>query len=503
MISKGLLIHKLPLAIIVIGSVARLNQYFYNRSLWSDEAALALNIVNRSYAELLEPLDYNQGAPIVFLLIQKFAVQLLGNNEYALRLIPLISGIIALFLICRLAKLWLLPKSIPLAMLLAVGLRQIIYFSTEVKQYSSDVAISLLSFFLAYQLVKSKLTLNQAVLLAAVGGVLVWCSHPAIFVLASVGFVSIVIGQYKHKHAHSIKLSILVLSAWLVSFAAFYLISLQTLGDNQDLVTSWQNVKRAFPSSPFDLLWVLDGLGRFFYKPLGFKGPWDGVAIIAFLAGCISLYRRQKLKLLILLSPVLTTLGAAYLHKYPFEGRLLLFLTPFFIILIAEGMSFVLEISPNRWAKFLSILLVIAIVLVPLEGVGRALTMPRWHDEIKPVMNYVKANQKPDDKLHVYRKGTEQFLYYAERYGYQEGDYVLGVEAIDGDNGRSELNPVQWEQYKQQLNTLQGHDRVWFLFAHAWINRENKLIKEYLDQIGTQLDSFESYESFVYLYDLS
>ena len=76
----------------------------HNRSLWADEAVLALNIVNRSYWELLQPLDYEQGAPVGFLLVEKLAIGVFGNNEYALRLFPLLSGIISLFLFYILAK---------------------------------------------------------------------------------------------------------------------------------------------------------------------------------------------------------------------------------------------------------------------------------------------------------------------------------------------------------------------------------------------------------------
>jgi len=39
------------------GFVIRLVQYLSNRSLWGDEASIALNIINRSYQELLTPLS--------------------------------------------------------------------------------------------------------------------------------------------------------------------------------------------------------------------------------------------------------------------------------------------------------------------------------------------------------------------------------------------------------------------------------------------------------------
>ncbi len=81
------------LIIFLLGILLRLRQYFIGRSLWVDEAMLALNIVNRNFAGLLKPLDLDQGAPIGFLLVEKVFNLLLGRNEYSLRLFPLLLGL--------------------------------------------------------------------------------------------------------------------------------------------------------------------------------------------------------------------------------------------------------------------------------------------------------------------------------------------------------------------------------------------------------------------------
>ncbi|MCG8347258.1 MAG: hypothetical protein MI924_05695, partial [Chloroflexales bacterium] len=90
--------------VLGIGVLIRLLQYLANRSIWFDEARIALNITNRSFAELLQPLDYDQAAPLGFLLIERLAVKVLGNSEYALRLWPLVGGIASLFLFYRLSQ---------------------------------------------------------------------------------------------------------------------------------------------------------------------------------------------------------------------------------------------------------------------------------------------------------------------------------------------------------------------------------------------------------------
>jgi predicted membrane-bound mannosyltransferase len=81
----------LVICLLFIGIILRIWQYAANRSLWLDEAALALNIVNRSFIGLLLPLDNNQQAPLGFLIIQKAFTIVLGNSEYSLRLFPLLA----------------------------------------------------------------------------------------------------------------------------------------------------------------------------------------------------------------------------------------------------------------------------------------------------------------------------------------------------------------------------------------------------------------------------
>jgi hypothetical protein len=72
--------------LLLLGALLRLRQYLTGRSLWADEASLALNIVNRNFAGMFQPLDYDQGAPVGFLLVEKLFNSILGKKEFALRL---------------------------------------------------------------------------------------------------------------------------------------------------------------------------------------------------------------------------------------------------------------------------------------------------------------------------------------------------------------------------------------------------------------------------------
>jgi uncharacterized membrane protein len=492
---------RLSLAIIGFGILVRFVQYLYNRSLWADEAVLALNIINRSYLELLQPLDHDQGAPLGFLMVEKLVVQLFGDNEYALRLFPLLSSIIALLLLYGLAKRCIQPPAVPIALALFASLRYLVYYASEVKQYSIDVAITLAVFLIAVHIQNNNLNRKKIIIFSILGSIAIWFSHPAIFVLSGVGISLLLINFGKEQRVKTISI-LAIFSSWILSFVVFYFVSLRHLSSSKGLLTSWK-AHGAFPSSSFDIIWMLDSLGRFFSKPLGFTIWVDGIAIIAFVAGCISLFSTKKATLFILVSPVFTTFFASYLHKYPFEGRLVLFLAPLFILIIAEGSDYIINrIRDNKFYKIVGVIVLVLLLTPPLINASNIIVKPTVKEEIKPVISYIKTHQKPEDILYIFQRGEHQFKYYAKRYGYQEKDYIIGVDDLDKYDGVA-VSDEEWNRYKSDLDKLRGKNRVWFLFSHVEIKREHEMIKSYLDSIGKQIIFFKSPGSFVYLYDLT
>ena len=490
---------KLPWTIIYFGILVRLVQYLSNRSLWNDEAALALNIVNRSYLELLQPLDYDQGAPIGFLMVEKLAVQVFGDNEYALRLFPLLSAIGSLFIFYELAKQCLQPQAVTIALALFSTLHIWLEYATEVKQYSSDVAIAVLLCLLLMQM-NNKLSFAQITTLSIVGAVAIWFSHPAIFVLAGIGASCLLLSLVKKDLATSLKL-LAVYSIWALSFASFYLISLKDIANQEDLYNSWEG-RGTFPSSSWDINWLFTSFTEFFHKPLGFPDLFLVPAIFAFLVGCISLIYK-KATLLILLSPLFVTYFAAYLHKYPFDGRLVLFLIPFVTLLVGEGTSVIRRKTRSTYFAKTGILVLVLLLVPPIGTAAYLIFKPYVKQEIRPVISYVRKHQQAEDVIYVYQRAEYQFKYYANKFGYQEGDYILGIDDLDKKDGQG-TSAEEWQRYKSDLDKLRGNQRVWIIFSHVrtW-DKESERITSYLDSIGNQIDFFKKEGSFVYLYNLS
>ncbi len=326
-------------SVLGLGVILRLAQFLPNRSLWLDEARLALNIVNRSFGQLLQPLDYVQGAPPGFLMIEKLAVEAFGNNEYTLRLFPLLAGIISMLLFYKVASEYLAHNR---AVLIACGFfilsTHLIYYSAEVKQYSSDVAVSLALYAItAYLLHTQELTVLRLALLGVAGAAAPWFSHPAVFVLAGIA-ITLTFSTARRKEWAGIAQLLVVFLLWGVSFMALYVLSLRNLAATAGLLDYWAGSFAPFPpSSVADVKWWVGTFFAIFTYPVGLTFP--GLAALAFLVGGVELLKKQLEKLLLLASPILLTLLASGWHKYPFEGRFLLFIVPAVLLIMVAGLE--------------------------------------------------------------------------------------------------------------------------------------------------------------------
>lgn len=489
---------------IAWGIVLRLVPYLVNRSLWLDESMLALNIIHRSFAELWKPLDFNQGAPLGFLLIERLAVKLFGTGEYALRLFPLICGVISLFLFYRLSELCLSPK----ARLVGIGLFAVtgplIYYSSEVKPYSNDVAVAILLSWAAMYYLPRKLHARQLAVFGLLGAVSIWLSHPAVFVLAGIAVTFLIFGTDEEERKTRMARLAILFSLWGASFAVCYFLVLRHLSSNQSLLIDWS---AAFVPWPF---WSVDAAKWFavkfveiFRSPLGLE--LGGLAALCLIAGGAFMFSRKRRELCILVLPVCLTLMAAALHKYPFSGRMILFTVPALLLLIAEGAEQIRRQIANKsaftGACVIGLLFVYPVlfstynVLRPNAqslpfGVDAAdVSAGHTKEELRPVMEYIRQHRQDGDVLYVFDAAKPAFLYYAPQYHLDDMEYVLG---------RAWGWTQHWEDYESDFDRLSGKGRVWLLFSH--LHDQEKILVFLADKRGTKLDAFKSVGAEVYLY---
>ena len=131
--------------VLAAGAFLRIVVWFQNRSLFIDEANLARNFCEKSYAELFQPLAYEQFAPPFFSVIQKLSLRLFGQYELALRLFPLLCGLAAIWLFYQIVRRLIGNPWVQLAVVWIFCFSDFFMrYATEGKQYSSDLAVALL-----------------------------------------------------------------------------------------------------------------------------------------------------------------------------------------------------------------------------------------------------------------------------------------------------------------------------------------------------------------------
>jgi hypothetical protein len=476
-----------------IGVALRLRQYSANLSLWRDEASLALNIIERSFLGLVQPLDDNQGAPLLFLWIQKGLISIFGPGEYVLRFLPFLCGVISIFVFWFIASKFLSRGATLLAVTLFVFSDPLTEFSSEMKQYSCDVLITILTLVMLFYLVKAPaLSYISALGYGLVGATMIWASHPAIFLLASIG-IAAAYHAYSKGDYNKAKFLIIMGGMWLASFLASYVILLVSLTNTPYLLSFWRDDFPPSLNNPLSVLeWTVSALLNVFKNAGGLTAFSLGAFV--YIVGFISFSHRDRATLISLTLPVLFTLFASFLGKYPFSERLTLFMVPLLFLLMAEGIDQMLRLFSHSQFHLVGPILIVILFFHPLlEAVGY-LEKPKVKEEIRPVIEHVHDNWQEGDIIYVYYGAQWPFKYYEKQFGFQEDDYLLGIESRE-----------QWINYLPDLNRLQGYKRVWLIFSHVHSGNgvnEEQLMVNWLDRTGAiQKDWFPRAGASSYLYE--
>lgn len=335
------------LLIIGIGVALRIEAFLDRRPLWIDESRLALNVAARGWLDLARPLELDQAAPIPFLWASRAAITLAGVNEYALRLVPLIAGVLLLVLLWRLARALLGPPEGLFVVILAALSLLLVYYSSEFKQYLIDAAITAVVVAETVKFLGSGASRSWW-RLGSVGVAALVCSQPAVFVLT--GVVAALLADADARLRRSRVLAVLL--AWAVVFGVLYLVSFRQTAEDPGLQRFWE---AAYLRLGPDLGTRIDHFGHALFGvslPLTpASPPIPGVAVV-FLAGIVGLASRAGLPVGLLVGvPYVAVAAASVAGFYPIAYRLLIFLTPLTFLALGGAVSLAGRgIAPGRRA---------------------------------------------------------------------------------------------------------------------------------------------------------
>ena len=487
--------------VILLGIVLRLRQYLLNSSLWADEASLAVNLVTRSFGELTQLLDYHQAAPIGFLFIEKLSIVILGNHDYVMRLFPLFAGVLAIYLIYRIARASLGTIGLFAVMMFSISW-WVVHYSSELKQYSSDIMVALLLVFLAGNCLKEKVGAKDFLALGSVGAIVIWISHPSVFIMVGIG-LALVLEKFSRKEYAPWAWILGSGIGWLASFGLEYLVSLRHIVADEYLINYWQ--KNYVPWPPWsDKGWFVDTYYTFLL--FAFHRADNMMALITLslsTIGVLSLSIRDRKTALLVISPFVVIAIVSMLQRYPLQNRFMLFLVPFALLLMTEGLRGIYWLIAKWKPNFSAILVgVLALAVVwQIAPVTYEKAISGAKDDIRPVLEYVARNRMPGDSLYVFHSTDPVFQYYAPFYGLDTGNVIIGYD--------TPRKRVALQAFYKDVAGLSGNERVWFVFSEildcSTCDGEGTqaFYIDYINNLGTMLDSFDGAGANAYLYDLN
>ena len=412
------------LVVVLVGAALRLAAYFSARSLWLDEAMLANNIVGRTFVALLGPLGENQSAPWLFLFGERATAMLLGPNELALRLLPLIAGILLPWIVWLTASKLADRETGIIAAAIAALSPLLLYYSNEVKPYGTDALVSATLVFVTLRVLENAADRRRWFILLFAGGVGLVAAFPAAFILPAC-WAALLASANVRRSPHGRRMLSATALAWAATLALPYLLVIRRATSDAFLTTYFSD-RFLVPWRPdaFAALWGLwhDVSAEAFLGHDALAGSPGAIAVVlsvvilAVCGGGLWEIRRRRgaSGVLLMTGPVAIALLASTIRVYPLTARLWTFATPLCAMLAAAGVRAVA--TRARPDMTLPTSIAMTVCLLAIAGVDAAvgLTDPHYRRaHMRPLIRLLEDEQRSTgDPIYIMPRAAPQWLFY-------------------------------------------------------------------------------------------
>ncbi len=463
----------LSIIILGLGIAIRIIVYLQNRSFFLDEANVCRNIIEKSFIGFFSPLDYDQFAPPFWLICIKITSLLFGNNEYSLRLFPLIIGILSIFLFYHISHKIIQSKIAILFINFVFAFNLIlIRYATEVKPYGMDLFITLILFYFVLSFQAKKLNAKRVLFWSSLGGFAIWFSMPSIFILSGIGFYFMyTLIKQNEERANILKSFypiIFIGLSWILHFGLYYYLVLSKGVAND--VQQYYHVQHFLPFVPLTVeefqIWI--SIHHELIRSV------IGVTIFAivfgismWIMGFLSLWKNPKFILFSI--PLFFCWLASSLELYALWPRLSLFYLPLSLLLIGLGIEKLSSWIPSNWRL---ILIPILIVVASYQWGYKYVYEPLLIEEIKPIMKAIKNEAIKNDFIYVNARATPAFSFYTNYHDHKNQEFSF------------QENQIYYAEWNTQdpKNEIGNKDRFWIVITYS--NNDN--IQNILNQFKGQ-----------------
>ncbi len=505
------------------GIILRLKEYVLNRSLWLDEAYVALGVSRQSFSDILGTKRFAVDLPLPpvgFLLLEKIMIFLFGNNEYSLRFFPFLCGVASLFLFFALIEKVFPRRYIFFPLALFVFSSLMIQYSAEVKHYTAESLFCLLCYILiplVYQREKEKTKLTMIIL---AGWVALMFSYSIVFILFSI-VCGICLEAALCKNLHLLKKSLFLGLFWAGMFAFQYWQILKPMATNARLTQGAVEHGYLLSSPVFSFETAQWLLGKFLdlFQDVT-RGPLAYVPAFLFLVGTGVLVRQQPRNIAFFL-PFVCVFGAALMGKYPIGHRFFLFLIPLVYLLMSVGLLFIVKaICLGR--RRMAILVMGLFLFFPAHKAFSRFLAAKEREATRPVLSYWCEHFQSKDALFMNSAAKYAFGYYHGYFNQSPrpllvGEFLCSHEQeparvyydtkyymFDGSgflNGEATKQSSR-EALRNDLKWFNRNARSWVFFVHVSKECENRTLNV-LNEQGKMINSYIREGAALYLYDFS
>jgi hypothetical protein len=472
-----------PFVVIVAGIVFRILYYFSDRSLWLDEATMALAAIDSPWNTIVKPMYKNipAAAPIGYVVTVKLLISLFGSSEYVLRLFSIIPGVLSLVLFWKFLNNNF-NKNMALIAIAFFSLNQhLIYYSTEVKFYAIDVLSTILLLLTFYEYCRSKKT--KSIIIFSLGALMLqWFSFTTIIV--SVGLIATkLFTQMLHEKRGSPDSKLAGSGIIIVLHFVFYkYFFIDHISGSSQLNSFWGPVFAPLPVTINALSWYIRFVPNFMQMPCGFTSMAI-ISLVFIFYGASIYFKNEKFSSLLLMGILFITFCLSLMKLYPVYSRLGLFLVPIIIIFITIGLENLL--THKRWIQGAGALCLLLLLGVPSINVIRNVYSPFRPEHIKPLVKCIADSAKTNDHIYVYYGAVPAFEYYAKMYSLQSS----------WTSGKKTINEI--DNYLQDIliNKSQNPSVVWLLFTHVHSDtvNEEEFILNKMARYGKQVAYFHKF----------
>lgn len=477
--------------VFLAGLLPRLHDF--NRSLWTDESWVANSVLSDTLHRMFYYDGWLQTSPPLFLMLVRYTVKVFGLSNYTLRAVPFVFGIVALLLFAELScRIFEPPYALLSTAILAVSPVAIVE-STELKQFSSDLAAAVLVLLVICNYWRRSGDRQWYWLLGSFAAALGLSYTTVIFIPLAL------IALYKPRpHTSDSRQTRKTRRSRITTFVVMvlaisgmnYILFIRP-NSSPNLKLYWQ--LHFPPNSIFQtmLFYVREVGGLFLFSVLPRHWLPDSDSPARWLSGVLSIaaiaifgfafgaiLRRPKYIYIgaLCVVPILILLVLNLMHIYPLHSRVLtLCVLPCVIIgltLAIEAIchEFVSPFIPFRYRKpLLGTLSVLGLVFIFLHSIMPLRWLEYHQEDAEGAILYLKSHVVPGDLVYVHASASETSRLYLRMLGWQPAGLTYGHTGYPCCTRNSQDYFVPDElQYREDFDNaiLNAHPkRLWLVFT--------------------------------------